>query len=318
MANNQNTKLFKAAERAVTQALKLRPGESFLLVTDEPKLEIAEALAFWAKKSGAETTTYLMSEALRPIEGPTRLFKEMAERASAVAYMLDARIEEKAFRGYMVGAARAKSRILMMPGITVDMMERLVAVDYTALDVFTRKVMAALRGASDIRITNADGTDISFSVKGRRWANSNGDISRKGKHGNLPAGECYTCPVEESFSGRIVIRLIDDKLGRGVLEFKKGRLVKWRGRGVEAIVRHLGDDASGFLIGEFGVGTNPGARICANMLEAEKAFGTVHFAIGDSYGLGQNASKHHYDALVDRVSIFARGRLIAKNGKYLI
>jgi len=38
-----------------------------------------------------------MTEALRPIEGPTRLFKKMAERASAVAYLLDARIEEKPF-----------------------------------------------------------------------------------------------------------------------------------------------------------------------------------------------------------------------------
>ncbi len=318
MAIKRNLKLYKAAERAVTQALRLKKGESFLLVTDELKLPIAEALAFWARKSGAETTTYLMTEALRPIEGPTRLFKEMAERASAVAYLLDARIEEKAFRGYMVGAARAKSRILMMPGITVDMMERLVAVDYTALDVFTRKVIAALRGAPDVRVTNADGTDISFSVKGRRWANSNGDIARKGKHGNLPAGECYTCPVEATFSGRVVIRLIDDKLGRGELDFEKGRLVQWSGRGVEAIVRHIGDDRSGFSIGEFGVGTNPGARICANMLEAEKAFGTVHFAVGDSYGLGRNSSKHHYDALVDKVTIFANGRLIAKNGKYLI
>jgi leucyl aminopeptidase (aminopeptidase T) len=178
--------------------------------------------------------------------------------------------------------------------------------------------MAALRGASNVRITNAEGTDIAFSVKGRRWANSNGDIGRPGRHGNLPAGECYSCPVEESFTGRIVIRLIDDKLGRGVLQFEKGRLVKWSGRGIEAIVRHIGADQSGFVIGEFGVGTNPGARICDNMLESEKAFGTVHFAIGDSYGLGLNSSKHHYDALVDKVTISVGGRIIAKNGKYLI
>jgi leucyl aminopeptidase (aminopeptidase T) len=313
-----NKKLDKAAERAITQALRLKRGESFLLVTDEAKLEIAEALARWARKAGAETTTYLMTEALRPIEGPSGLFRAMAEKAGALAYMLEARIEEKAFRGYMVGLAKAGSRVLMMPGITVDMMERLVAVDYTALDVFTRKIMAALRNAPDVRITNADGTDISFSVKGRRWANSNGDIGRPGRHGNLPAGECYTCPVEETFSGRVVLRLIDDKLGRGVLEFERGRLVRWSGRGVEAIVRHIGADASGLVIGEFGVGTNPGAHICGNMLEAEKAFGTVHFAIGDSYGLGTNASRHHYDALVADATIFAKGRFLAKAGKYLI
>jgi leucyl aminopeptidase (aminopeptidase T) len=257
-----------------------------------------------------------MTEALRPIEGPTALFRAMAEKAGAVAYMLEARIEEKAFRGYMVGLAKAGARVLMMPGITVDMMERLVAVDYAALDVFTRKVMAALKDAPDVRIRNADGTDISFSVKGRRWANSNGDIGRRGKHGNLPAGECYTCPVESTFSGRLAIRLIDDKLGRGVMEFEAGRLVRWRGRGIEAIVRHIGEDAGGMMIGEFGVGTNPGARICGNMLEAEKAFGTVHFAIGDSYGLGLNSSRHHYDALVADATIFAKGRLIAQSGRY--
>ncbi len=311
-----NRKLDKAAERAVTQALRLRKGERFLLVTDGPKLPIAESLARWARKAGAETTTYLMTEALRPIEGPTSLFRAMAEKAGAVAYMLEARIEEKAFRGYMVGLAKAGARVLMMPGITVDMMERLVAVDYAALDVFTRKVMAALKDAPDVRITNADGTDISFSVKGRRWANSNGDIGRRGRHGNLPAGECYTCPVESTFSGRLAIRLIDDKLGRGIMEFEAGRLVRWSGRGIEAIVRHIGKDASGTMIGEFGVGTNPGARICGNMLESEKAFGTVHFAIGDSYGLGINASRHHYDALVADATIFAHGRTIAKSGKY--
>ena len=54
-------KLYRAAERAVNQSLRLRPRERFLLVTDTAKLDIAEALAFWAGKAGAETTTYLMT-----------------------------------------------------------------------------------------------------------------------------------------------------------------------------------------------------------------------------------------------------------------
>ena len=72
-------KLYQAAERAVNQSLKVRAGESFLLVTDKQKLEIAEAMAYWAKRAGAETTTYLMTETLRPITEPTRLFKELVE-----------------------------------------------------------------------------------------------------------------------------------------------------------------------------------------------------------------------------------------------
>jgi leucyl aminopeptidase (aminopeptidase T) len=54
------------------------------------------------------------------------------------------------------------------------------------------------------------------------------------------------------------------------------------------------------------------------MLEAEKAFGTVHFAIGDSYGIGKNKSRFHFDALVDKVTITAKGKTIAKNGRFLI
>lgn len=311
-------KLDRAAERAVFRALRLKPGESFLLVTDKQKLEIAEAIAAQARKAGAETTTYLMTETLRPIDAPTKLFQALAERAKAILYMLDARIAEKPFRGYMVRMGTEHSRICMMPGITRDMMERLVNIDFSAMDAFTKRVIRMVRDAERIEIENAAGTKIAFSVEGRPWHNDNGDIGRKGKHGNLPAGECYTAPVEDTFTGRLVISLIDDKLGRGVMDFERGKLVGWKGRGIEAIVANIAGDPTGLIIGEFGIGTNAGARICPNMLEAEKAFGTVHFAIGDSYGIGTNSSKHHYDGLVDKATIRVNGREIARNGKYLI
>lgn len=312
------TKLFKAGEKAVKQSLRLRKGEKFLLVTDKEKMEIAEAFAYWAKEIGAETTTYLMTETLRPITQPTALFTEMAEKATAIAYILDARIEEKAFRGYMVKAGMKHGRICMMPGLTRDMMERLVSIDFKDMDQLTRKVIKALTDANDILVENPEGTRIQFSVKGRKWANDNGDISQKGTHGNLPAGECFTAPVEETFSGKLVISLIDDKLGRGVMEFEKGRLLRYKGKGIEAIIQNIGKDDTGKMIGEFGIGTNRKARITANMLEAEKAFGTAHFAIGDSYGMGKNRSPHHYDALVDKITIRAKGKLIAKDGKFYL
>ncbi len=288
------------------------------MVTDKAKLEIAEALADRARAVGAETTTYLMTETLRPIRKPTRLFQELAKRATAMAYLLEPRIEEKAFRGSMVKMGMNRGRICMMPGITRDMMERLVLIDFEELDAMAKKVMRVLKNADDVLIENPAGTRIQFSVKGRKWNNSNGDIGRRGTHGNLPAGECYTAPVEETFTGRLVISLIDDKLGRGVMEFDKGKLVRFSGRGVEAVVSNIGSDETGKIIGEFGIGTNKGARICPNMLEAEKAFGTVHFAIGDSYGLGTNTSPHHYDALIDKVTIRAKGTTIARNGKFFI
>lgn len=311
-------KLNQAAEKAVVQALALQKGEQFLLITDRHKMEIAEALAYWAKRVGAETTTYLMTETLRPIVEPTTLFRLLCVKATAMAYLLDARIEEKPFRGYMVRAGVAHSRICMMPGLTRDMMERLVNIDFHDLDAFGKKLMAKLADSADIVVENAEGTHIRFSVEGRQWKNDNGDISQKGMHGNLPAGEIFTAPVEESFTGRLAISLIDDKMGKGVMEFEKGRLVGFEGKGVEEVMNLIGKDDTGRIIGEFGIGTNPKARICPEMLEAEKAFGTAHFAIGDSYGIGINISPHHYDALVDRVTVRSNGETIIRDGQFLI
>jgi len=82
--------------------------------------------------------------------------------------------------------------------------------------IFSARNNCRIRGDSpEVRVTNSLGTDLRFSVKGRKWKNDNGDISKKGEHGNLPAGECYTCPVEGTFTGRIIFGLIDDKVGRG-------------------------------------------------------------------------------------------------------
>ncbi len=314
----KQTKLYAAAERAISQALRLKPREKYLLVTDTQKLEISEALAHYAKQAGAETTTYLMTETLRPITGPTRQFKELIRGANVTTYLLEGRFPEKPFRGFMVAEGAKHGRICMMPGITKDMMERLVAIDFSEMARFTKKVMRLMKDADDVTIENAAGTKISFSVRGRRFDADIGDISRKGVHGNLPAGECFTCPVEETFTGKIVIGLIDDKMGPGEMTFKAGKLVGHKGAGIAEVIKTVGADPTARIVGEFGIGTNKGARICPNMLEAEKAFGTVHFAIGDSYGIGKNKSRYHFDALVDKVTIKAKGRTIARDGKFLI
>lgn len=312
------TKLDRAAARAIRQSLALKRGERFLLVTDRQKLEIAEALARWAKTAGAETTTYLLIETLRPIVEPPRLLRDLVRNATAIAYVLESRVEEKPLRSFLVTTGRECGRVLMMPGLTREMMERLVDIDYGELRRFTRRVVRALRDADEVTVENPAGTCLRFSVRGRPWMESTGDLRSRGSHGNLPAGECYTAPVEESFSGRLVFSLIDDSPGKGIIEFASGRAVRWKGRGIETIMRAIGRDESGRRIGEFGIGTNRKARLCPNMLEAEKAFGTVHFAIGDSYGLGKNSSRFHYDALVDRVTVRAGEKTILRNGRFVL
>ena len=311
-------KLFTAAKKAINDSLKVKKGERVLLVTDKPKMNIAEALARFCKEAQAETTTYLMTETLRPISEPTKMFEEIIKIADVTMYMLDARVPEKPFRSFMVENGMKYGRICMMPGITVDMMSRLVNIDFGSMVDMTNKLVNKINNAEHVRITNSLGTDLKLSVLGREWKKDIGDISRKGEHGNLPTGECFTAPVEITVNGKIVISLIDDKVGRGFVEFKQGKVVNFQGNGIKEVFKSIGEDETGRIIGEFGIGTNKGAKICKNMLEAEKAFGTCHFAIGDSYGLGKNKSKHHYDMLVDKVTIVADDKTLMQNGKFLI
>ncbi|MFA4948434.1 MAG: hypothetical protein WC674_08020, partial [Candidatus Krumholzibacteriia bacterium] len=138
-------RLYSAAKRAIFQSLKVKKGEKLLLVTDRQKMKIAEAFAHWAKESNAEVTTYLMTETVRPITAPTAIFKEMIAMADVTMYMLDARVQEKPFRGFMVANGAKRGRICMMPGLTVDMMERLVNIDFADMDRLTKKVIRTLQ-----------------------------------------------------------------------------------------------------------------------------------------------------------------------------
>jgi len=174
-------KLYKAAKKAINDSLKVKRKERVLLVTDQPKLKIAEALAYWCKKKGAETTTYLMTETLRPISAPTKMFAEMIKWADVTMYMLDARVEEKAFRGFMVEHGSKNGRICMMPGITVNMMERLVNIDFSSMIKMTDKMVKKINNAKKVHITNPHGTDVWEKIL-EETENPDWDLSFQSSH----------------------------------------------------------------------------------------------------------------------------------------
>ena len=312
-------KLYAAADRAVNQALRLEAGEKFLLVTDRQKMEIAEALAFYAKKAGAETTTYLMTETLRPITEPTRQFKELIRDGLGHVYMLEGRFAEKPFRGFMVAEGAKHGRICMMPGITRDMMERLVAIDFSEMAAFTKKVMRAMKDAERRHRRERGRDEDRLQRQGPALGRGHRRHLQEGR-ARQPAGRRMLHGPGRGDLHRQDRHRPHRRQARPRRDDLQGAASSStsRARASPRSSRPSATDPTARIIGEFGIGTNKGARICPNMLEAEKAFGTVHFAIGDSYGIGKNKSKFHFDALVDKVTITAKGKTIAKNGKFLI
>jgi aminopeptidase len=176
------------------------------------------------------------------------------------------------------------------------------------LRTFQAKLIERLRSARDVRI-EADGTDLTLRVAGRTWVNSDGKR-------NMPSGEVFTGPHENSANGRIRFTVRSAPEGVDVdgveLEFADGEVVGARAdTGAEYLRRALETDAGAKFLGELGIGTNFGIdRPTGTILFDEKIGGTVHLALGRSYPEtgGKNASALHWDLICD---LRAGGRLTA-------
>jgi leucyl aminopeptidase (aminopeptidase T) len=73
------------------------------------------------------------------------------------------------------------------------------------------------------------------------------------------------------------------------------------------------------MLGEFGIGTNPGARVSGVVLEDEKAFGTVHFALGSNFDFGGTIKAPvHIDLVVLKPTVYVDGRVIIERGTWLL
>ncbi len=167
-----------------------------------------------------------------------------------------------------------------------------------------------------------EGIDISFSTKGRTWINSDGQT-------NMPSGEVYTSPVEDSVNGTVHFTYPIVHAGHEVegvtLWVKDGRVEKWEAkRGKELLDDVFNNVAGARHFGEAAIGTNYKIdRFTKNILFDEKIGGTVHMAIGQSYLQtgGKNQSSIHWDMIADMKNgglIFADGEKIYEGGKFLL
>jgi aminopeptidase len=181
------------------------------------------------------------------------------------------------------------------------------------------KICSFLNKAKKIRMVGED-TDLTFSVKGRKWVNCSGEK-------NMPDGEIFTAPVDNSANGKIRFTFPGIYMGREVenisFTFKNGKIVKASAAKGEDLLKELIKIKGADRIGEAAIGTNYGiTRFTKEMLFDEKMGGTVHFAVGEAYpdAGGVNKSAIHWDILKDMKKggeIYADEELFYKNGKFL-
>ena len=194
--------------------------------------------------------------------------------------------------------------------------------DWDAEEERMRAIKERFDRAERVRIVG-DGTDLTLSIRGRDGVVSAG-------FRNMPDGEVFYCPVEDSAEGVISFSeypavYLGNDVERARLVFREGRVVESSANGGEEFLEQVlrTDDGSSRL-GELGLGCNPGiTRFTRNVLFDEKIAGTVHLALGGSYTYagGRNESAVHWDMVKDLRrggELWADDELVQRDGDWLI
>lgn len=206
-------------------------------------------------------------------------------------------------------------------GMSTDEMEdfffRGVLQDWETESASYHRMRDRLQGTEEVHITGLE-TDLHFSTAGRHYVVDDGHI-------NMPGGELFTSPVEDTVNGTVYFEnpgVFAGTLIDGIrLVFRDGVVVDASARTNENFLLQLLDmDGGSRRIGEFGIGTNRQiTSFCNDILFDEKILGTVHFALGRSYPEcgGVNSSALHWDIvkdlrnqgeiIIDGVTVFREG-----------
>lgn len=317
------------AEVVVQDVVKVRKGERVLVIANPATSEIAQDLYKASCDAGAVSTLMYQPdrtsfdnatpEVLAAIGANPdvcfsisniKLGKDPAAQANP--YKTEDGQEYTHIFDYLMDGKKSM-RGAWTPGITVDMMNRTAAIDYDLLQARCKKLEELFTNAKAVHITAPAGTDVTINVENRKLLFDDGDFSKPGTGGNIPAGEVFISPVVGKTEGTIVYdgsmtfsdgdsileTPITCKIENGFVTDIKGgaearRLLKTI---TEAEIRPFVLEKEKKLpagqaavykrnarnIGELGIGLNPAAQITGNMLEDEKAFNTCHFAIGENY-----------------------------------
>jgi leucyl aminopeptidase (aminopeptidase T) len=359
-AGLQSGRLTRAARIAVSDVLKVKKDEQVLIVSN-PESEvsaIAQALYDAAAGAGArpvllyqgekaqmefaEETVIAAFKANPPVFVSLSAQKLGKDRDGIVLpYEIDGQSWDHIFHYHLYGTKTC--RAFWSPSTTVDSFVRTVPIDYALLRARCAAIKKALDRALSIHVSAPGGTDVSFGLAGREAKPDDGDFSRPGRGGNLPAGEIFISPENGSARGTIVfdgsISLHDRDIlikepirctlkdgfitgvsgGADAKELLKSiTLAERKARSYEAQGK-LSPGAGALNaknarnIGEIGIGLNPKARISGHMLEDEKAFETCHFAVGHNYD-GDAPALIHLDGLVCKPTITA----VMENGKKIV
>lgn len=328
-------RLLRDARLIAKTFLQLRSGEAVSVFTEAARREEAEAFAFAAEEAGADVIVVDIGRQVADLLTGDEFFIPPSphvlgamEGANIGVFVVNEtyafRLDHKIYQ--VTQTSEERSFFAIDPGMgTWGFTER----DLQEVKSRGDRLLAAISGGDQVRVTSPGGTDLTLSIKGRDCLYVT-PLPWRGLASVYPVplwGELNWAPIEDSTNGTVVV----DGLSEATTELKDvatpvtwtvrdGRVVDVSGTGTDAdefrAIFEIDEGAA--VVGEFGVGANHKALAAT---QSEKAMlGTIHLGMGENkmYPGGVNRSKVHVDAGVRNVSIEVDGRSVMENGRVVV
>jgi leucyl aminopeptidase (aminopeptidase T) len=310
--------LQRAVETVIGPCLGVQPGEDVVIVVDTTTQAIGEALRAAAADAGAEPVVCVMEP--RSVDGEEPPAAIAAALAAARVFVAPTRRSLSHTRARKA-ASDAGARGATLPGVTEDMLARLMAADFPLMATRSRAVAELLTAAGEAHVTCPRGSDFRVDLTGRTGISDDGTLQAPGAFGNLPCGEGFIAPLSGEgtlYAATLASVGLPDEPVR--LTVEGGRLADAEGEWGERWTRLLDAAGSeGRNLAELGVGTNERATLTGNILEDEKMLGTVHVAFGASAGIGGTVSVPvHLDCLIEEATLDVGGTRVLDGGRFVL
>lgn len=309
--------LVEISKKLLRDCLAVKPKEQLLILTDDSKEDLAQNMYEAGKALGALTTFIKIPTMEKSGQEPPQAAALAMKNSDIVVCITEHSLTHTKAKK---AATENGARIATMPGITKEMFQKgAITADYIEVEKLTKKVAEILSKGSNI-IIEKEGYKLEINIEGRKGIESPGRYTKKGESGNLPSGEAYIAPVEGKSNGQILVDGSIVGLGRLdepiLLTIKDGLLIDAEGKEAKKWLKILGESKPARNLAEFGIGTNPKARLTGNILEDEKILGTIHVAFGsnDTFG-GKVSAGVHLDAVVLNPTVHIDDILILDKGK---
>ena len=310
-----------AVRTALVDCMAITRGEDVLVVTDPAKRAIAEAIVATARELDAEVVLMEMSERESHGSEPPRA---VAAAMLACDALLAPTSKSLSHTKARKDASDNGARVATMPDISEEMLVRTMSADYRAVKQRSDAVAKLLTDGKEVHISSSQGTDVVFSIEGRKGLSDDGHIANPGSFGNLPAGEGFIAPVEGRTNGRLVfdgsvwpIGRLETPLTVDVVDGYATSFSGPAGEQFRSILDKHGHEA--FAVAELGIGTNEAATLTGNVLEDEKIIGTIHVAFGDNHSFGGTIRvSSHQDGVVLQPTADIDGTRLLEDGRLLV